>query len=172
MFANRSGQKPASVWRCVYDSNIFYCAFMYQLLCVFMLTTHLGTYHHYDTVVYPKDVKPPKSWYERTKEKAKSFFGFGSGSKSPEEEDLRILSPFEMGKLCLQVYLEGYKQMLCSGSFPQQAKLKSIVEEICHIFNLLFHPFIFHQNSSTHSERKLDGKFTEVWLFSLSFCYL
>jgi len=122
-------------------------------------------------VVYPKDIKSPKSLYERAKEKAKSlgaFFGIGPGSKSPDdskEEDLKILNPFEMGKLCLQVYLQEYKQMLCSGSFTQQASLQSIVEEICHIFNCLFHPFIFYQNTYTPSERKLDGKFTEVRLF-------
>ena len=175
MFAYRSGQIPASIWRCVCDT--IHCVFIFLSCCVFFLlhTAHLDTYHQYDTVVYPKDVKSPKSWYERTKEKAKSFFGFGSGSKSPDEykeENLRIFSPFEMGKLCLQVYLEGCKQMLCSGSFPQPANLQTIVEEICHIFNLLFHPLIFHQNSSTPQERKLEGKFTEVCLFTCHFTLL
>ena len=135
---------------------------------VFTHSTHLGAYHQYDTVVYPKDVKSPKSWYERTKEKAKSFFGIGSGSKSADdskEEDLKILNSFEMGKLCLQVYLHEYKEMLRSGSFPKQANLQSITEEICHIYNLLYHPFIFYQNTSVSTERRLDGRFTEVCLF-------
>ena len=121
----------------------------------------LGTYHQYDTVVYPKNITS-KSFYERAKEKAKTFFWWSSDSQSQEEENITILSPFEMGKFCLHVYLDGYKQMLCSGSFPQQANIQMIVEEICKIFALLYNPVISY---STPSVQKLDRKFTEVCLF-------
>ena len=148
--------------------------------CVHFTFTYTGPYHRYDSVVYPKhvktcdtvvypmDFKPSKSFYGRTKKKAKSFaafLGFGSSSQLQEEED--ILSPFDMGRLCLQVYLDGYKRMLCSGSFPQQANLKTIAEEICHIFHLLHCPIMCHQNSSQPVTQSLGGTFIEVCLFSI-----
>ena len=132
----------------------------------------IGTYHQYDTVVYPKHIKTSKSLYKWAKETAKSvgaMLGFGSSSQPQEEEGISLLSSFEMGKLCLQVYLEGYKEMLCSSSFPKQANLQTIVEEVCHIFNLLYSPIIFHQTFSTSSLYKLDGKFVEVCLFVFHF---
>ena len=132
---------------------------------------YIGTYHQYDTVVYPKsvkasdtadhpkDIKTTKSFFQR----AKAWFRRSSSSQPQEEED--TLSQFEMAKLCLQVYLDGYKQMLCSGSFPQQADLKTIVEEICHIFHLLYCPIICHQKSSQPVGQNLDQKFIEVCSF-------
>ena len=97
------------------------------------------------------------------------MFGFSSSSQPQEEEGISLLSSFEMGKLCLQVYLEGYKQMLCSSSFPKQANLQTIVEDVCHIFNLLYYPIVFYQNYFTPSQYKLDGKFVEVCLFVFLF---
>ena len=132
----------------------------------------IGTYHQYDTVVYPKHTKTSKSLYKRAKETAKSvgaMFGFGSSSQPQEEEGISLLSPFEMRKLCLQVYLEGYKEMLCSSSFPKQANLQTIVEDVCHIFNLLYHPIVFYQNYFAPSPYKLDVKFVEVCLFVFLF---
>ena len=134
------------------------------------MNASIGTYHQYDTVVYPKYIKTSKSFYKRAKETVGAMLGFGSSSQSHEEEDITLLSPYEMGKLCLQVYLEGYKKMLCSGGFPQQANLQTIVEEICHIFNLLYHPVTFYQNYSTPTVWKFDEKsykFIEVCLFPL-----
>ena len=141
---------------------------MHLFIRVCLLHIHLGTYHQYDTVVYPKDIKTSKSLYEKAKDRFKAWVGIGSDSQSQEEEGVTILSPFEMGKLCLHVYLERYKQMLCSGSFPQQANIQMTVEEICHVFNLLYNPIIFNQNYSTRSARKLDWKFTEVCFASMS----
>jgi len=137
----------------------FHGAFVYQLLCLCFLThtTHLGTHHQYDTVVYPKDLKPSKPWYEKTKEKTKSFFGMDVS----KGEDVKPLSTFDMGKLCLHTYLEGYRQKLCSGSFPQEANLQTIVQEICHIFKCLFHPLIVRKDFKP-TECKLDRKFLEV----------
>ena len=137
------------------------------LLCihsaaVFILNAFIGSYHQYDTAVYPKNIKASKSFYKIAKETVGAMFGFGSNSQPQQEEDINLLSSFEMGKLCLQVYLEGYKQMLCSGGFPQQANLQTIVEEICHIFNLLYYPITCYQASTSW---KLNGKFLEVCLF-------
>ena len=131
----------------------------------------IGTYHQYDNVAYPKivktsdtsvqpkDIKTSKTFLQR----AKALFRSRSVAQSQEEEE--ILSPLEMAKLCLQVYLDGYKQMLCSGSFPQQANLKMIVEEIFRIFHRLNYPTICQQNSSRPSTQCLGGKFTEVRSF-------
>lgn len=141
---------------------------MHLFIRVRLLHIHLGTYHQYDTVVYPKDIKTSKSLYEKAKDRFKAWVGIGSDSQSQEEEGVTILSPFEMGKLCLHVYLERYKQMLCSGSFTQQANIQMTVEEICHVFILLYYPIIFNQNSSTPSAQKLDGKFTEVCFVFMS----
>ena len=135
---------------------------MHLFIRVCLLHIHLGTYHQYDTVVYPKDIKTSKSLYEKAKDRFKAWVGIGSDSQSQEEEGVTILSPFEMGKLCLHVYLERYKQMLCSGSFTQQANIQMTVEEICHVFIHLYYPIIFNQNYSKPSTQKLDGKFTEV----------
>lgn len=138
----------------------------------FTHTTHfLGTYHQYDTVVYPKHLKPPKTLYERTREKVKSALGI-EGSK--EEE----LEPFQIGKLCLHIYLDGYKQKLCCGSFPQEPNLQNIVQGICHIFNCLHHPVMLHllyQSAMLYGVTpipqpfNLGVKFTKVCLFPCRF---
>jgi len=86
-----------------------------------------------------------------------------------KEEDLKPLSHFEMGELCLCNYLEEYKLILYSGSFPEKANLQNIAQEICHIFNLLYSPVTSSQYQMIYtlapSEWKLDGKFREVCLF-------
>ena len=159
MFEDSPEQIPTSIWR--YIAHDFSSMLLLISCCVHV---SIGTYHQYDTVVYPKNIKTSKSLYKIAKETAKSvgaMFGFGSSSQPQEGEDIP-LSPFEMGKLCLQVYLEGYKQMLCSGGFTQQANLQTIVEEICHIFNLLYYPITFYQSYSTPTQYKLDVKFIEV----------
>ena len=124
-------------------------------------------YHQYDTVVYPKDVsdtvtavypkdiKTSKPLYKRAAKSVGVLFGLSS--------DTVFLSPFEMGKFGLQVYLEEYKQMFCSNSIAQQTNLQTIVEEIVHIFSCLYIPFTFDQTSSI-VPRKLDMKFIEVGL--------
>ena len=143
----------------------FTCAGPYHQYDSIVYPKHIKTH---DTVVYPKDFKPSKSFFGRTKKKAKSFaafLGFGSSSKPQEEEN--ILSPLDMGRLCLQVYLDEYKQMLCCGSFPQEANLKAIAREICHIFHCLHCPIICDENSSRPLTQSLGGKFIEVCYFSI-----
>ena len=133
---------------------------------------YIGTYHQYDSVVYPrsvktsetainpKDIKTSKSLFQRAKTKAKALLRLSSSSQPQEEEN--VLSPLDMGRLCLQVYLDDYKQMLSSGSF---ANLKTTVEEICHIFHLLCCPSICNHNSTQPSTKYLDMKFIEVHSF-------
>ena len=141
------------------DINFSLCIHLPAVMFMFFThTTHLGTHHQYDSVVYPKDFKPSKPWYENTKEKTKSFFGM----EVSKEEDVKALSTIEMGKLCLHTYLEGYKEKLCSGSFPQEANLQTIVQEICHIFKCLFRPLIFFRKDFRSTECQLDRKFLEV----------
>ena len=147
---------------------------------MFILHTSIGTYHQYDTVVYPKNVtscatvvypkdfKASNSLYEKTRKQAKTLLVKLFPGSQPQEEN--ILSPSEMGHLCLLVYLDGHKQMLSSGSFPQQTNLKMIVEEICHIFHLLYHPVICNHNSTTPLEKPLDKKFIEVYVLVTAYC--
>ena len=143
-----------------------YLIYILSLASVFIFA-YIGTYHQYDSVVYPrsvktsetavnpKDIKTTKSFLQRAKTKAKAWF---RSSSQPQKEE-NVLSPLDMGKLCLQVYLDDYKQMLSSGSF---ANLKTTVEEICHIFHLLCHPTICNHNSTQPSTKHLDAKFYEV----------
>ena len=140
---------------------------------VFILHTSVGTYHQYDTVaypknvkscttaVYPKDFKSSKSLFEKARKQAKALLGKILSGSQPQEEN--ILSPIEMGSLCLLMYLDEYKQMLCSGSFPQEANLKIVVEEICHIFHVLYSPVIYNHNSTMPLRETLDIKFIEVY---------
>lgn len=152
---------------------LWYLIYIYLKSCIsaVFIFAFIGTYHQYDNVAYPKTVKTsdtsvqPKD-IKTSKTFLQSFKAlFRSRSVAQPQEEEEILSPLEMGKLCLQVYLDGYKRMLCSGSFPQQANLKMIVEEIFHIFHLLYCPIICHQNSSQPVTQCLGGKFTEVRSF-------
>ena len=142
-----------------------YLIYILSLASVFIFA-YIGTYHQYDSVVYPrsvksdtavnpKDIKTTKSFLQRAKTKAKAWF---RSSSQPQEEE-NVLSPLDMGKLCLQVYLDEYKQMLSSGSF---ANLNTTVEEICHIFHLLCYPTIYNHHSTKPSPKYLDMKFIEV----------
>ena len=145
-----------------------YLIYILSLASVFIFA-YIGTYHQYDSVVYPrsvksdtavnpKDIKTTKSFLQRAKTKAKAWF---RSSSQPQKEE-NVLSPLDMGRLCLQVYLDEYKQMLSSGSF---ANLKTTVEEICHIFHLLCCPSICNHNSTQPSTKYLDMKFIEVHSF-------
>ena len=163
---NRCLQIAKGKYQQAYGGTVTHDFSFLLLLISCCVHAFIGTYHQYDTVVYPKHIKTSRSLFKWAKETAKSvgaMFGFGSSSQEG------LLSPFEMGKLCLQVYLEGYKEMLCSSSFPKQVNLQTIVEEVCHIFNLLYYPIIFHQTFSTPSLYKFDGKFIEVCLFVFHF---
>ena len=151
---------------------VIYITFNYNhAFAAMFIFAPIGTYHQYDNVAYPKivktsdtpvqpkDIKTSKTFFQSVK----ALLGFKSVAQTQEEEG--ILSPLDMGKLCLQVYLDGYKQILCSGNFPQQANLKMIVEDIYHIFHLLYYPIIWHHNSSKPLSQCLGGKFIEVCLF-------
>ena len=160
--SNRCLQIAADKYKQAYGGMCYTCFFIMHSLISCCVHAFIGTYHQYDTAVYPKYNKTSKSFLEVAKETAKSvgaMFGFVSNSQPQAEEDITLLSSFEIGKLCLEVYLERYKQMLCSGEFPRHANLQTIVEEICHIFNLLYYPITYYQTW------KLNGKFLEVCLF-------
>ena len=141
----------------------------------FSLSLHVsGTYHQYDTVVYPKKTKISKSFLERVKEtglvsaiggKITGWFGRSSTPQgdAAKDTDFKPLPPQQMGDLCLKAYLADYEEKLCTGDFPS---IQSTAEDIKHIFESLYHPVIIHQHSNVPIYKYLDGgKFKEV-------CYL
>jgi len=123
-------------------------------------------------VVYPKTTKIARSIGERLKETGKGLLGTIGGavstllgrSSSSEGDatkatEFKPLPPQIMGEQCLHVYLDEYKEKLCSGDFTS---IPSIAEEINHIFESLYCPVIIHRNSNTPMEKRLDGNFKEV----------
>ena len=123
-------------------------------------------------MVYPKTTKIAKSIGERFKETGKGILGaiggafstlLGRGSTSEGDAtkatEFKPLHPQKMGELCLHVYLDEYKEKLCSGDF---ISIPSIAEEINHIFESLYCPVIIHQRSQFPVEKRLDGNFKEV----------
>ena len=176
MFADRSPQIPTSMWRYIFVISL--C--IYSSAALFILHTSVGTYHQYDTVaypknvkssttpLYPKDFKSSKSFFEKARNQFKAVLGKILSGSQPQEEN--ILSPIEMGSLCLLVYLDEYEQKLCSGSFPQEANLKIVVEEICHIFHILYNPVICNHNSTMPSKKTLDVQFIEVYVLITAYC--
>jgi hypothetical protein len=65
-------------------------------------------------------------------------FFFGK-SKDPEEipENFTPLNHQEMSEFCLEYYLVGIKEMLCSGSFPDGYDINRIAMEISFIYESL-----------------------------------
>ena len=122
-------------------------------------------------MVYPRTTKIAKSIGERVKETGKGILGAIGGAvstllgRSSTSEDatkateFKPLPPQIMGEQCLHVYLDEYKEKLCSGDF---ISIPSIAEEINHIFESLYCPVIIHQRSQFPVEKRLDGNFKEV----------
>ena len=142
-----------------------------NFLSCFSLCIFLGTYHQYDTVVYPQKTKISKSFAEKFKETVGtiggaigSFFGRSSTPQgdTTKETDFKPLALQKMSELCLQVYLAEHEEKLCSGDL---LSIQSTAEEINHIFESLYHPVIVHQNSNVSIDKYLDGSFKEVCCF-------
>ena len=123
-----------------------------------------GTYHQYDTVTYPKSAKVTKTWLEKAKATMAAISGFlrfGPSLRSSDELELKPLDSKEMGKLCLQVYLENYEKLLGSGNLPQKYDIPTLVEEIRHVYNSLLHRAVSQQFSGSVVERR-EGSLQEV----------
>ena len=123
-----------------------------------------GTYHQYDTVTYPKSAKVTKTWADKAKAAMagiSGFLGFGPSLRSTDELELKPLDSKEMGKLCLQVYLENYEKLLGSGNFPQKYDIPTLVEEIHHLYISLLHRAVSQQNSGSIVEKR-EGSLQEV----------
>ena len=139
-----------------------------NFLSCFSLCIFLGTYHQYDTVVYPQKTKISKTFTEKFKETVGtiggaigSFFGRSSTSQgdTTKETDFKPLALQKMSELCLQTYLAEYEEKLCSGDL---LSVQSTAEDINHIFESLYHPVIIRQYSSLPFYKYLDGSFKEV----------
>ena len=134
---------------------------MYIALTTIYVGILLGTYHQYDTVAYPIMTKVTKT----LKEKAKAAIGglrFGQSLRSTEN----VLNSQQMGKYCLEVYLDGYKKMLVSANFPQPFDVHKLVEEIQHVYNSLLYRVSSHQVSVREVEKR-EGSLQEVRLKNL-----
>ena len=115
-------------------------------------------------MTYPKSAKVTKTWAEKAKATVAAISGFlrlGSGSRSTEELELKPLDSKEMGKLCLQVYLENYEKQLGSGNFPREYDIPTLVEEIRHVYHSLIFRAVFQQHSGSVVEKR-EGSLQEV----------
>ena len=139
-----------------------------NFLSCFSLCIFLGTYHQYDTVVYPQKTKISKSFTEKFKETVGTIGGaigslFGRSSTSQgdttKETDFKPLTLQKMSELCLQTYLAEYEEKLCSGDL---LSIQSTAEVINHIFESLYHPVIIRQHSNLPMDKSLDGSFKVV----------
>ena len=139
---------------------------------MYVIVTYIsfaGTYHHFDTVSYPRTTKVTKSWIEKAGKgivgAISGMLGLGSSSKQSEEEEFEPFSAHEMNKLSLRVYLEGYHKLICSGNFPPNYNIPIAVSSICHTFGLLRVSHIFSQHGY-HPWRKEDGNLFEVRVYT------
>jgi len=106
----------------------------------------LGTYHQYDTIAYPrmKDTKDAKTW--TAKIRLPKFLKSQSNPHSSQE----------IGKICLEAYLDDYKKTLSSGNFCQPINIHKFVEEINHIYSsLLKRVTHLHGNVETATDESL-----------------
>ena len=105
----------------------------------------IGEYHKYDNIAYPSSTKISKSVKEYAKDYAKGFVSFMSGglffgkSKDAEkiQESFTPLGHQAMSEVCLECYLTRIKEMLCSGSLPDEYDINSIAMEISFIYESL-----------------------------------
>ena len=156
-----------SMWRYVKDMHVLVLSIRLQHLPLLSLHV-LGTYHQYDTLVYPKRTKASKSWSDIFK---KPFTGWiGQGSTSQEEankvRNFKPLSQQETSEFCLKVYLSEYEEKLCSGDF---SSIPITAESITHIFDSLCHQVVIRQGSQVPTPIKLERNL--VCFFFLP-CYL
>ena len=115
-------------------------------------------------MTYPKSAKVTKTWAEKAKATMAAISGFlrlGPGSRSTEELELKPLDSKEMGKLCLQVYLENYEKLLGSGNFPREYDIPTLVEEIRHVYHSLIFRAVSQQFSGSVVEKR-EGSLQEV----------
>lgn len=112
-------------------------------------------------MAYPRKTKVvAKTW----RETISGFFPrFRKPSKSAEnvkELELKPLSSHEMRKYCLEIYLDGYKEMLICGNFPQPFNICKLVDDIHHVYSSLYN--VIFQRSDKVVKKKEEGALPEV----------
>ncbi len=90
-----------------------------------------GSYHQFDTMALPGDMKISGTWFEAAAEKMKS------GLKSMFGLQEKVIRPtqLETKQLCLEFYLNLYRysHILTSGQFDETLAINKYVEGIQHI---------------------------------------
>ena len=108
-----------------------------------------GKYHHYDTIVYPRDTRFSTSYKKSWKERAKGFFGgvLGFSRGKDEPPDYFTTPPHqEMSTTCVYCYLQQYQEMLISGTFVSGHSISTIAAAISHIYKSLSVDHICHSS--------------------------
>ena len=139
-----------------------------------LLFVFVGTYHRYDTLIYPRleRAMPRASLKEmivkrliNVKEAAK---GWWHGAASDEQEHdgtaetmnipdkSATLSNDALRTKCLQYYLSDYIAVLHLGSLPQSIRMDEFVDCICHIYGCI-------ENLVLHNGRKYSEPSTWRW---------
>ena len=140
--------------------------------CIHLTIHYAGKYHHYDTIVYPKNKyfsqAFKKSWTDRAKGFISGFFGFNKGKDGELPDSFTPLDHQEANTTCLYNYLQPYQEMLCSGVFVDGHNVGSVADEIAHIWESLSFDQICPANAHTQPKadcKRLDKKeFLEVIL--------
>ena len=125
----------------------------------------LGTFHQYDTIAYPRQVKVKKVFSERVK---RFFWGtvgavrdaFTGGKQSStrsiedgKEEVFKPLNLKEMCSACLPAYLQDHHALLSKCNFPENFSIPEIVEEMHCLYSSLRYPPSVHDEHTAPLSR-------------------
>ena len=132
--------------------------FFFLIFFHFFSILLLGEYHQYDTFVYPKKAKTPKTFTENVQEKGiwKGILGYAKSVVTRSTDEFNpIISNEEMVKICLHAYLKNYQEKLCSGILTTISDVHKTVLDITHIIDSLQTCWVRKINSPRGgSERK------------------
>lgn len=97
-------------------------------------------YEQFDTIVYPKNTKISKSYWNTFVSTVTFAWLRKSKEKSKEDdvpENFMPLTHQEMSNYCLDHYLLKYKEILCCGHIPEGFDIYSLSVGISFIYNSL-----------------------------------
>ena len=105
----------------------------------------IGEYSHYDTIIYPHDLKVESGMVERLKGWFKTWSKSESTGDSTDVE-MQFLPNAEMAKFCLETYLEEYKTMMCATNVLEKFDIVQLVTQITRIYKMTLSPGIMYRD--------------------------